>query len=142
LGKFTRRALTAVEQRLRELFIENGAQLTAFYHCPHHPHGSVPALAIACECRKPQPGLIQRAAADHDIDVASAWMVGDILDDVEAGNRAGCRTIMVDNGHETQWARTPSTRRLRTAHLVVPTLDVAARAIVGQAIVVRRHTSE
>ena len=56
-------------------------------------------------------------------------MIGDILHDVEAGNRAGCRTILIDNGHETLWARTPATRMLRTAHIVVPDLDVASRAI-------------
>jgi len=132
LGMFEPNALSAMEQRLRELFAENGAELTAFYFCPHHPDGSVDPYAVACECRKPLPGLIHRAAAEHGIDLAHSWMIGDILDDVEAGNRAGCRTIMVDNGHETQWSRTPATRRLRTAHIIVPNLDVASRAIVGQ----------
>jgi D-glycero-D-manno-heptose 1,7-bisphosphate phosphatase len=132
LGMFEPNALSAVEQRLRELFAENGAKLTACYFCPHHPEGSVDLYAVACDCRKPLPGLIHRAAAEHGIDLAHSWMIGDILDDVEAGNRAGCRTIMVDNGHETQWSRTPATRRLRTAHIIVPNLDVASRAIVGQ----------
>jgi len=133
LGKFERHQLTAVENRLRDLFAENGAKLTAFYFCPHHPEGSVQPFAVTCECRKPLPGLLQRAAAEHGIDLARSWMIGDILDDVEAGNRAGCHTIMIDNGHETLWSRTPATRRLRTAHIVVPNLDVASRAIAGRA---------
>jgi D-glycero-D-manno-heptose 1,7-bisphosphate phosphatase len=142
LGKFDAHALSAMEQRLQGLFVENGAQLTGFYYCPHHPDGSVDAFAVACECRKPLPGLLQRAAAEHHIDLTRSWMIGDILDDVEAGNRAGCRTILIDNGHETQWSRTPATRRLRTAHLVVPNLDVASRAIVRRTAVVRVQSRE
>ena len=57
-------------------------------------------LALRCACRKPEPGLLLRAAADLDLDPARSWFVGDILDDVEAGNRAGCRTILVDLGTE------------------------------------------
>jgi D-glycero-D-manno-heptose 1,7-bisphosphate phosphatase len=132
LGKFSDEAMPGVQRRLAELFIDNGARLSGFYFCPHHPEGTVPGLGTVCECRKPLPGLLQRAAADHGIELRHAWMVGDILDDVEAGNRAGCRTILVDNGNETQWSRTPATRKLRTAHIIVPNLDVAARAIVGR----------
>ncbi|HJU24636.1 MAG TPA: HAD hydrolase-like protein, partial [Casimicrobiaceae bacterium] len=58
---------------------------------------------IACTCRKPRPGLLLDAAATHEIALEHSWMVGDILDDVEAGNRAGCRTILVDRGNETRW---------------------------------------
>jgi phosphoglycolate phosphatase-like HAD superfamily hydrolase len=60
-------------------------------------------------------------------------MIGDILDDVEAGRRAGCRTILIDNGHETQWARAPATRMLRTPHAIAPDLDVAARMVLRHA---------
>ncbi len=140
LGKFDEQALTLVHKRLAELFAENGAQLGGFYYCPHHPQGSVERYSVACECRKPHPGLILRAATDHDIVLERSYMVGDILDDIEAGNRAGCRTIMVDNGHETQWSRTAANRRLRTAHIVVPTLDVAARAIARHPVE-RRHAA-
>jgi len=133
LGKFKHDALLAVQRRLAELFAENGARLSGFYYCPHHPEAVVPELGIACKCRKPLPGLLRQAAADHGLGLRRSWMVGDILDDVEAGNRAGCRTILIDNGHETLWARTPATRMLRTANIVVPNLDVAARIIVSRA---------
>jgi D-glycero-D-manno-heptose 1,7-bisphosphate phosphatase len=141
-GKFDPHALSAMEQRLQGLFVENGAELAAFYYCPHHPDGSVETFAVECECRKPLPGLLQRAAAERNIDLTRSWMIGDILDDVEAGNRAGCRTILIDNGHETQWSRTPATRRLRTAHLVVPNLDIASRAIVRRTVVARGQSRE
>ena len=114
LGKFEERALLEVEQRLRQMFAECGAKLAGAYWCPHHPEGSVARYAIACDCRKPAPGMLLRAAGEHEIDLGQSWFIGDILDDVEAGNRAGCRTILLDNGHETEWRagarRTPSAR--------------------------------
>jgi D-glycero-D-manno-heptose 1,7-bisphosphate phosphatase len=132
LGRFEARALAAVERRLRELFTSCGAHLTGFYYCPHHPEGSVARFSVECDCRKPLPGLLRRAARDHGIDLERSWMVGDILDDVEAGNRAGCRTIMLNNGNETQWLRTAATRWLRTAHAMVADLDAGATFIVSR----------
>jgi ribonucleoside-diphosphate reductase alpha chain len=84
--------------------------LAGFYYCPHHPHGSVPAYAVTCDCRKPRPGLILRAAREQGVDPARSWLVGDILDDVEAGRAAGCRTVLLDNGHETEWVLSPARR--------------------------------
>jgi D-glycero-D-manno-heptose 1,7-bisphosphate phosphatase len=103
LGYFPEAALTLVADRLRELLSAQGAWLTEFAYCPHHPAGSVAPYARACDCRKPAPGLIQSAAQSHGIDLGSSWLVGDILDDIEAGRRAGCRSILIDNGNETEW---------------------------------------
>jgi D-glycero-D-manno-heptose 1,7-bisphosphate phosphatase len=89
------------------------AHLSGIYHCPHHPDGVVPALAKTCDCRKPQPGLLLRAAAELGLDLARSWFVGDILDDVEAGRRAGCRTVLVDIGSES-----PPTSTLRRPDFV------------------------
>ncbi|MGE3855771.1 MAG: D-glycero-alpha-D-manno-heptose-1,7-bisphosphate 7-phosphatase [Dehalococcoidia bacterium] len=126
-GMFPESAMRAVEDRICELFAPMGARLAGFYYCPHHPDGSVSDLAIECDCRKPAAGLITRAAEELGIDPGESWMVGDTLDDVEAGNRAGCRTILVDNGNETEWRvdgkRWPS--------VVVNDLDRAAAVIVG-----------
>ena len=117
-GKFPAAALGPVEDRLRELLAEFGVPLDGFYHCPHHPGGSVPAYAIACDCRKPAPGMLIRAAAELGIDRARSWFVGDILNDVEAGRRAGCRTVLIDNGNETEWVAGPDrTPDLRAADL-------------------------
>ncbi len=109
-GFFPEAALGAVEQRLSELLAEVGVPLAGFYYCPHHPAGTVPAYALECPCRKPRPGLVLRAARELEIGRGRSWMVGDILDDVEAGRRAGCRTILVDNGHETVWKVGPFRR--------------------------------
>jgi D-glycero-D-manno-heptose 1,7-bisphosphate phosphatase len=126
-GYFKEEALVAVEQRLSMLLAQIGVPLSGFYYCPHHLDGVVPQYAIACDCRKPQAGLILQAAHDHDIDLSQSWFVGDILHDVEAGRRAGCRTILVDNGNETEWELS----RERLPHHTVADLTEAARVIVA-----------
>jgi D-glycero-D-manno-heptose 1,7-bisphosphate phosphatase len=128
-GLFDEEALTAVRERLAELLAGLGVPLGGFYYCPHHPEGSIPRYAVACGCRKPEPGLILDAARAHGIALADSWFVGDILDDVEAGRRAGCRTLLIDNGHETEWRRTP----LRWPDLVAPDLAAAAHRIAPDA---------
>ncbi len=126
-GHFAEEALGAVEARLRELMNEAGARLAGFYYCPHHPEGSIAEYAFACECRKPEPGMILNAARDHGVDLTQSWLVGDILDDVEAGRRAGCRTVLIDNGQETEWKTGPD----RTPEHVAADLADAARIILS-----------
>jgi len=91
--------------------------LHGFYFCPH--------LANACGCRKPAPGLLLRAAREHDLLLEQSWMIGDILDDVEAGHRAGCRSVLINNGNETEWKQGP----LREPDAVVTRFDEAAMLI-------------
>jgi len=71
--------------------------------CPHHPE-----LGEACDCRKPSPGMLQRAAHRFNLDLARSVMIGDSISDLEAGRRAGCRTILVRSGYgrETEAAIT------------------------------------
>ena len=104
-GSFTIDSLRAVEHRLSAMLANEGVALAGFYYCPHHPQGHVARYAVTCQCRKPQPGLVLAAAAIHHVDLSRSWMVGDILDDVEAGTRAGCRTVLLDVGNETKWQR-------------------------------------
>ena len=105
-GLFPENDLAGVWERLTLLLTPFGAEPDGVYYCPHDPHGSVPLYTERCSCRKPQPGLLIKAASDHRIDLSESWMVGDILNDVEAGNRAGCRTILIDRGNETEWLLT------------------------------------
>jgi histidinol phosphatase-like enzyme len=85
--------------------------------------------AVACACRKPRPGLLLEAAATQGIALDQSWMIGDMLDDVEAGIRAGCRTVLVDRGAETRWRA----GRLRTPSAIVYDFtDAAAFIIDGQ----------
>jgi D-glycero-D-manno-heptose 1,7-bisphosphate phosphatase len=99
-GYFTAADLRRMHAHLAAQLARLGVRLDAIYHCPHHPDGAIPELAVRCTCRKPQPGMVLRAAADLGLDARRSWLVGDILDDVEAGKRAGCRTILVDLGTE------------------------------------------
>lgn len=125
LGRFKRAELGRLEQvlasRLRD---EAGIELAGFYACPHAPG---PQGRPACLCRKPAPGLLRQAARSRQLDLSRAWMIGDILDDIEAGRRAGCRTVLLDVGHETVWHLSP----LRTPHHTAGDLLQAAQRIVG-----------
>jgi D-glycero-D-manno-heptose 1,7-bisphosphate phosphatase len=124
-GYFLESELVGVENHLLTLFSEQGVTLNGFYYCPHHPDGTVSEYAISCGCRKPEPGLILRAAWEHQIDLQKSWFVGDILNDVEAGNRTGCRTILIDNGNETEWLLSP----MRIPNYTVADLMTAAQVI-------------
>ena len=126
-GCFGEEAMGPVADRLADLLFRENLSLDGFYYCPHDPEGSVAAYAIACHCRKPLPGLLLKAAEEHGIDLRASWMIGDILHDVEAGNRAGCRTILLDNGNETEWRLGP--RRVPTR--MAPDLYTAAVLIAG-----------
>lgn len=90
--------LEAVNRTLSQLLEAEGASWDGFFFCPHHPKGSEdgrPEYITECACRKPAPGLLLDAAKELGIDLASSWMVGDGLNDIEAGKAAGCRTILV-----------------------------------------------
>ena len=87
---------------MRRRLQAGGADLDALYFCPHHPDGSVPALAIECRCRKPSPGMIEDAIADLGIDPARSWVIGDKWLDVRLGQAVGAKTILVRTGWGAQ----------------------------------------
>lgn len=126
-GLFGEESLREVEQQLKDMLAEINVPLTGFYYCPHHPDGIVPAYAIQCACRKPAHELVMRAAHDHRVDLACSWFVGDNLNDVEAGRRAGCRTVLIKGGHEIKSVIS----HLRTPHYIASDLAEAARAITN-----------
>jgi D-glycero-D-manno-heptose 1,7-bisphosphate phosphatase len=138
-GYFDEGDLQRMHAYLRAELALWGVRLDGIYYCPHHPEGVVPELAVSCTCRKPQPGMLLQAARDLDLDLRRSWFVGDILDDVEAGNRAGCRTILVDLGTESvpeHFLRSPAfvasdTRHaleiIKTVTALEPDLDLVYR---------------
>lgn len=107
LGYFTEAQLDVATNHLRALLADQRIDLSALYYCPHDPGGNSRRYAMRCRCRKPAPGLVLTAAHIHDIDLARSWLIGDILHDIEAGARAGCRTVLIDNGNETEWRHGP-----------------------------------
>ena len=95
-GEVTREGLREIHNRMETLLGMKGAYIDGLYYCPHHPdrgfEGEVESLKVVCDCRKPKPGMLLRAAADLNIDLGSSWMVGDGENDILAGRNAGTKT--------------------------------------------------
>jgi mannose-1-phosphate guanylyltransferase / phosphomannomutase len=102
-GFATENDLDRIHAKLETLLGAEHAYVDRIYYCPHHPEkgfaGERPELKIPCECRKPSPGMLFKAAADFNLDLSSSYMVGDQTVDVQTGINAGCRTIMVKTGY-------------------------------------------
>lgn len=103
-GETSLEELEIIHNKMETLLGQEGAYVDAIYYCPHHPHkgydGEIPELKIECECRKPKPGMLIKAAADFNIDLANSWMIGDSENDILAGKNAGCMTGLVSPNYE------------------------------------------
>jgi D-glycero-D-manno-heptose 1,7-bisphosphate phosphatase len=99
-GMYDVAAMEALHAHLQTLLAGHDAHIDAFYFCPHHPD-----FTGACACRKPEPGMLLRAAADHGLDLSRSWLIGDSAGDMGAGRTAGCRTILVRTGYGTEVER-------------------------------------
>lgn len=99
-GLFGEDAVHAVNERLRDLLARQGAVLDGMYYCPHHPDAGQAPYRRACDCRKPAPGMVRRAAAELDLDLGRSVTVGDKASDVLLAGRAGCRAgVLVLTGY-------------------------------------------
>ncbi len=97
-GMISEGELEAVHFRLIAMLGAEGARVDGIYYCPHHPEGRIAAYAGLCDCRKPAPGLIERAAREHSVALHDSVMIGDALRDLQAGRAAGVRTVLVKTG--------------------------------------------
>ena len=99
-GEVTYSQLENIHNKMETLLGKEGAYLDAIYFCPHHPHsgyeGEVKELKIDCDCRKPKPGMLLKAAQDLNIDLSQSYMVGDSESDIKAGKTAGCKTVLLN----------------------------------------------
>ena len=99
-GEVTYSQLENIHNKMETLLGKEGAYLDAIYFCPHHPHsgyeGEVKELKIDCDCRKPKPGMLLKAAEDLNIDLSQSYMVGDGENDIKAGKAAGCKTVLLN----------------------------------------------
>ena len=95
--QFTLAELGRMNAKIRKELASKGARLDGEYYCLHHPEALIRKYRVVCDCRKPKPGLLLRAAKENDLDLAESYFVGDGLVDVKAGRSAGCKTILV--GH-------------------------------------------
>jgi D-glycero-D-manno-heptose 1,7-bisphosphate phosphatase len=94
-GLMTLEQADAVDRQVLSLLRERGVAIAGTYRCPHFPQGRVEAYATECDCRKPKPGLLIRAAADLGLDLPGSWAIGDSHRDVEAAYNAGCKAILL-----------------------------------------------
>lgn len=101
-GEITIPQLNEIHNKMETLLGQNGAYIDGLYYCPHHPHkgyeGEISELKFDCNCRKPKPAMLLKAAADFNIDLSQSWMVGDGENDIKAGVAAGCKTALIGEG--------------------------------------------
>ncbi|WP_109478935.1 D-glycero-beta-D-manno-heptose 1,7-bisphosphate 7-phosphatase [Paraburkholderia sp. C35] len=90
-GYYTEETFAGFTEWMLEQFAQEGAPITQVYYCPHHPDAGIGSYKIACECRKPQPGMLLKAAREHDVDLSASVMVGDSLTDMQAARAAGVK---------------------------------------------------
>lgn len=91
-GFFTQKKVEKINNYLKNLLLKKGAKIDKIYFCPHIPEDN-------CSCRKPSTGLIHQAQKDFNIALEKSYLVGDKASDIEAGYRAGCKTILVLTGY-------------------------------------------
>ncbi|MFO1321986.1 MAG: D-glycero-beta-D-manno-heptose 1,7-bisphosphate 7-phosphatase [Burkholderiales bacterium] len=126
-GLYGEADVIALHQRVDEVLRAAGAHVDAYYHCPHHPeHGA----RIACDCRKPHPGMLLRAAREHGLDLPRSFLVGDRESDIEAARRAGVTPLLVATGYGE---RTRGDFPDGTAFVpsIVEAIDFVARSVAG-----------
>jgi D-glycero-D-manno-heptose 1,7-bisphosphate phosphatase len=131
-GYFSEDLITKVHEKMEEELKEQNARLDAVFYCAHHPTVGEPPYRADCDCRKPKPGLITRAAAELDIDFRQSWMIGDRYSDIELARNAGIRSAFVLSGYgrgewehqRASWANQPD--------LIAKDLFEAVKEILGR----------
>jgi D-glycero-D-manno-heptose 1,7-bisphosphate phosphatase len=98
-GYFTEELVKEVHQRMESILATGGAKLDDIFYCPHHPRAGEPPYRRNCECRKPKPGMLLKAAEKHNIDLFRSVMVGDKISDVEMAKANGMAGVLVLTGY-------------------------------------------
>ncbi len=97
-GYYQEKDIQIYNNEMKRQLKEKGARIDAIYYCPHHPGATIEKYKMDCECRKPKPGMLKQAERDLDLDLKRSFLIGDKMSDIEAGYRAGCKTILVLTG--------------------------------------------
>jgi D-glycero-D-manno-heptose 1,7-bisphosphate phosphatase len=116
-GIVSRTEIDAIHETMQSLVRAAGGRIDAVYLCPHHPEAR-------CTCRKPRPGLLLAAAADHQLDLTRCVLIGDSVTDLEAARAVGCRPVMVRTGRQAQ-----ALARLAEADETVVLVDDLTKAV-------------
>jgi D-glycero-D-manno-heptose 1,7-bisphosphate phosphatase len=131
-GYFPESLIHEVHASLRESLAAGGARLDGLYFCPHHPTVGEPPYRQDCECRKPRPGMLRRAEAELDVDLAHSWVVGDRMGDLELAWGVGARGAIVKTGYGLGELAYHVSRARRPPDLVAEHLLGAVLRIVGE----------
>ncbi len=131
-GVYTEEFLAGLHETMVETLRRDGARLDAIYHCPHYQADDAPARnPTGCGCRKPEPGMLHRAAREHGLALHESWMIGDRYRDLAAGYGAGTRAILVRTGHGAgEYEREHQTWPRQPEH-VAEDLDAAVEWILA-----------
>jgi D-glycero-D-manno-heptose 1,7-bisphosphate phosphatase len=97
-GYYQEKNIQIYNNEMKRQLEEKGARIDAIYYCPHYLKATIKEYRIDCDCRKPKPGMLKRAEKDLDLDLKCSFLIGDKMSDIEAGYRAGCKTILVLTG--------------------------------------------
>jgi len=84
-----------IKEKMKKELLKENARIDAEYYCFHHPYAKIEKYKKICECRKPKPGMLLQAAKENDIDLSKSWMIGDGINDIQAGKTVGCKTILI-----------------------------------------------
>ena len=106
-GFFTEAVVDEVHRRIEDVLQAGGATIDAYYYCPHHRHGSVPGYAVACDCRKPGRGMVERAISELGVDPAQSFTIGDRWLDIELARAVGAKGVLVRTGYGAREERQP-----------------------------------
>ncbi|HSE37037.1 MAG TPA: HAD family hydrolase [Blastocatellia bacterium] len=98
-GMYTEKTLDAIHSRMIHELGREGARIDAVYYCPHHPDVGDARYRIYCECRKPRPGMLEKASREHRIDLAASYVIGDKASDIKLAENAGARSALVLTGY-------------------------------------------
>ena len=129
-GYFSEETLHAANRRVVSELEAGGARLDGLYVCMHHPREGQPPYRADCDCRKPRPGLLTRAAADLGLDLRASVMVGDKLSDVAAGQATGAAGVLVLTGYgRGEWEYRPPGGEIKPDHVADDLFDAVDWAI-------------
>lgn len=103
---FTEKEMDIFNRKMIEQLKKDGVVIDAVYFCPHHPEAKIEKYRKVCECRKPKPGMLLKAAKEHNISLKDSWMIGDKEDDISAGKAAGCKTIKLGKKDSADFSAT------------------------------------
>jgi D,D-heptose 1,7-bisphosphate phosphatase len=133
-GHYDEETLKEIHDLMEKELSRYGARIDGIYYCPHHPDGKG-IYRVNCSCRKPNPGMLLKAAEDFVLNLKRCWMVGDKLSDIEAGKRAGCKTILVLTGYGERVLRERKGWRVQPNLIRRDLLDAAKTIIDNPEIV-------